>query len=115
MLKSRKIGFCILGILLLVLRLSYVSLFSYDLSINENYFTTDDPSPKAQQTKYLLNNPINIDVVSVAQECFNQFNIMRNCNMTLMQLALLTRIYHQVAPEDGDGIDGVIPKFSLVC
>ena len=35
--------------------------------------------------------------------------------MTLMQLALLTRIYHQVAPEDGDGIDGVIPKFSLVC
>lgn len=103
---EKKLDFAYLGILLLVLRLSYVSLFSYDLSINENYFTTDDPSPKAQQTKYLLNNPINIDVVSVAQECFNQFNIMRNCNMTLMQLALLTRIYHQVAPEDGDGIDG---------
>ena len=81
-------------------------MFSYDLAVNEVNFETEDPSPRAQETKYLLNNVINIDVINVAQECLDQFNLMRNCNLTLMQLALLTRLYHQFAPEDGDGIDG---------
>ncbi|RCK66486.1 Multidrug resistance regulator 1 [Candida viswanathii] len=103
---EKKLDFAYLGILLLILRLSYISLFSYDLAVNEVNFETQDPSPQAQETKYLLNNVINVDVINVAQECLDQFNIMRNCNLTLMQLALLTRLYHQFAPEDGDGIDG---------
>lgn len=103
---EKKLDFAYLGILLIILRLSYISLFSYDLAVNEVNFETEDPSPRAQETKYLLNNVINIDVINVAQECLDQFNLMRNCNLTLMQLALLTRLYHQFAPEDGDGIDG---------
>ncbi|CAI5760478.1 unnamed protein product [Candida verbasci] len=103
---EKRLDFASLGILLLMLRFSYISLFSYDSTINEINFQSNDPSPEAQQIKYLLNNPVNIDVVNISQLCLNQFNIMRNCNITLMQLALLTRMYHNLAPEDGDGIDG---------
>ncbi|KAL6450414.1 MRR1 Multidrug resistance regulator 1 [Candida maltosa Xu316] len=103
---EKKLDFATLGILLILLRFSYISLFSYDLALNELTFRTDDPCPKAQEVKYLINNAINIDVINVAQECLNQFNIMRNVNLTLIQLALLTRLYHQFAPEEGDGMDG---------
>lgn len=103
---EKKLDFAYLGILLIVLRFSYISLFSHDSTINEINFQTHDPSPKAQLVKFLLNNPIDIDVIDVAQLCLDQFNIMRTPSLTLMQLALMTRVYHLYAPEDGDGMDG---------
>ncbi|EGW29864.1 uncharacterized protein SPAPADRAFT_52722 [Spathaspora passalidarum NRRL Y-27907] len=103
---EKKMDFAYLGILLILLRLSYLSLFSNDSSVNEANLHTTDPSPNAQQVKYLMNNPINIDAIDVAQSCLNQFNLMRSINMTLMQLALFMRLYNSVAPEDGDGING---------
>ncbi|KAG7660579.1 uncharacterized protein J8A68_005845 [[Candida] subhashii] len=103
---EKRLDFAYLGILLLILRFSYLSLFSNEAKVNEANLKTTDPSPKAQQLKYLLNNPVNIDVVDVAQSCLDQFSLMRSINMTIMQLALYTRLYHQYSPEDGDGING---------
>ncbi|KAK6453712.1 uncharacterized protein RJT20DRAFT_131092 [Scheffersomyces xylosifermentans] len=103
---EKRMDFALLGLLLIVLRLSYLTLFTNVAAINEENFVTDDPSPRAQESKYLLNNPINIDVIDVAQTCLNQFNLMRSVNMTIMQLAVFTRLYHMYAPEDGDGTDG---------
>lgn len=101
-----RLDFAQLGLLLIVLRLSYLTLFTNVASINEANLILNDPSPRAQEIKYLLNNPINIDVIDVAQSCLNQFNLMKNVNMTTMQLAMYMRIYHMYAPEEGDGIDG---------
>ncbi|KAI5959934.1 uncharacterized protein KGF55_005166 [Candida pseudojiufengensis] len=101
---TKKLDFANLGILLIILRFSYISLFSQDSSINEINFQTNDPSK--QQIKFLLNNPINLDVINVAKLCLDQFNIMRGSNLTLLQLALLFRLYNYYAPEAGDGIDG---------
>ncbi|CAK9442379.1 uncharacterized protein LODBEIA_P61220 [Lodderomyces beijingensis] len=103
---EKKLDFAYLGILLILLRFSYISLFSHDSSVNEINFQTDDPCPQAQSVKFLLNHPINIDVIDVAQLCLDQFNIARSASITLLQLALMMRIYHSLAPEDGDGIDG---------
>mmetsp|Transcript_8611 Transcript_8611/g.10735 ORF Transcript_8611/g.10735 Transcript_8611/m.10735 type:complete len:922 (-) Transcript_8611:5931-8696(-) len=103
---EKRLDFAYLGLLLIVLRLSYLSLFSNITTLNEAKLYSNDPSPKAREFRYLLNNPINIDVIDVAQLCLNQFNLLRKGNMAIMQLAVFTRLYHMYAPEDGDGSDG---------
>lgn len=103
---EKKLDFANLGLLLLMLRFSYLSLLSTIESVNERNLNTSDQSPEAQRLKFLLNNPINLEVVDCAQECLNQFNLLRRVNMTIMQLALFTRLYHMYAPEDGDSADG---------
>lgn len=103
---EKKLDFAYLGLLLILIRFSYISLFSHDSTINEINFQTNNPEPKAQLIKFLLNNPIDIDVIDVAHLCLDQFNMMRCTNMAIMQLALMTRLYHLYAPELGDGIDG---------
>ncbi|KAK6461513.1 hypothetical protein DFJ63DRAFT_323151 [Scheffersomyces coipomensis] len=103
---NKKMDFATLGLLLIVLRLSYLTLFTNVASINEANIQSKDPSPRAQEVKYLLNNPVNIDCIDMAQTCLNQFNLTRSINMEIMQLAVYTRIYHCYAPEDGDGTDG---------
>ncbi|ODV80587.1 uncharacterized protein CANTADRAFT_28377, partial [Suhomyces tanzawaensis NRRL Y-17324] len=103
---SRRLDFAHLGALLLVLRFSYLTLFNNLNGSHDPRLSTDDPSPKVQELKYLLSNPIGLEIVEVAHECLNQFNLMRGINMSIMQLALLTRFYHMYAPEDGDGVDG---------
>lgn len=103
---EKRLDFAYLGLLLIVLRLSYLSLFSNITTLNEAKSYSNDPSPQAQEFRYLLNNPIDIDVIDVAQLCLNQFDLLRKANMAIMQLALFTRLYHMYAPEDGDGSDG---------
>ncbi|CAH2354980.1 multidrug resistance regulator 1 [[Candida] railenensis] len=103
---EKKLDFANLGLLLLMLRFSYLSLLSTIESVNERNLNTADQSPEAQRLKFLLNNPINLEIVDCAQECLNQFNLLRRVNMTIMQLALFTRLYHMYAPEDGDSADG---------
>ncbi|KAL7662723.1 Zn(2)-C6 fungal-type domain-containing protein [[Candida] zeylanoides] len=103
---EKKLDFAHLGLLLLMLRFSYLSLLTAVDSVNERNLNTTDPSPAAQRLRFLLNNPINLEVVELSQACLNQFNLLRHGSMAIMQLALFTRLYHIYAPEDGDGIDG---------
>lgn len=102
---ERKIDFTYLGTLLLVLRFAYLTLFTNSASINEANLSTDDPSPKAQDIKYLLSNVISIDVVDVAEMCLNQFNLVKTLTLPLLQLAIYTRVYRIYSPEDGEGRD----------
>ena len=103
---EKRLDFAYLGLLLIVLRLSYLSLFSNITTLNEAKLYSNDSSPKAQEFRYLFNNPINIDVIDVAQLCLNQFDLLRKSNMAIIQLAIFTRLYHMYAPEEGDGSDG---------
>lgn len=99
---ERKLDFAHLGILLLVLRFGH-------LTIAPNLGFTSRPtcgSDNCQEIEYLLQNPVEINVADTSQICLSQFNLMRSGNLTIMQLALLTRFYHMYAPEDGEGTDG---------
>ncbi|KAM9924433.1 hypothetical protein OXX59_004530 [Metschnikowia pulcherrima] len=93
------------GILLLVLRLSYLTLFTNDDTENEANLYTQDPSPKAQQRRFLMDNPIDVDVFGVAQECLFQFGYMRFTSIPLLQLCLFLKVYNSFAPENGEGAD----------
>lgn len=102
---QRKLDFLILGQLLVVLRFAYLSLFSNIIAVNVANYVTDDPNPLAQEIKFLLNNPVNIETINLAHECLNQFNLFGSINLSMLQLAMAIKYYHQYAPEDGDGAE----------
>lgn len=101
----RKMDFAYLGTLLVVLRFSYLSLFTNSYDINQNNFSSHDTSHCAQEIRYLLSNPISIDVIDIAELCLEQFNIMKSLKLPLLQFALFLRIYRVYSPEDGEGSD----------
>ncbi|ODV78812.1 uncharacterized protein CANTADRAFT_53839 [Suhomyces tanzawaensis NRRL Y-17324] len=103
---EKRLDFAHLGILLILLRLTYVSLFSNKSAANETNLKSTDPSPKIQELKYLMLNPINIDTANMAQLCLDQFELLWKTNLVVLQCALFMRCYHMFSPEDGDGSDG---------
>ncbi|KAK6465703.1 fungal transcriptional regulatory protein [Scheffersomyces coipomensis] len=104
---QKKTDFAHLGILFVVLRLAYLSLFFNKSSINETILSkTESLTPEEDERKYLLLNPINLCSIEVAQTCLHQFQLLRKLSLPILQIALYLRIYHRLAPEDGDGLDG---------
>ena len=102
---EKRLDFAYLGILLVLLRITYLSFFLNRYEVNENNLNTTDPSVEAQELKYLLSHPIDITAVDLAQECLKQFDFIRKTNFTVLQGAFLLRLYSMFAPEDGDGAD----------
>lgn len=103
---DRKLDLATVGILLVILRLAYLSLMLNNTLLTESLLNSNDPSPKIQERKYLLQNPVSIHTVNVAELCFDQFKITRRSNFLLLQFGVFLRVYHIYAPEDGDGADG---------
>lgn len=105
---EKRLDFAHVGILLIILRLAYLSLFTNRNDINERRLNTDEfddlMGPKTY--KYLLSNPITMNIIDVAQECLDQFNIFRHPSIPVLQLTYYMKVYHTYAPEDGDGADG---------
>lgn len=99
---EKRIDVVYLALLLMVLRFGYLTLFTNSDAINEANLRTTDPSQSAQETKFLMHNPIDIDFVDVAQLCLSQFGFLRVCNLPLLQLSLYMKLYYSFAPENGD-------------
>lgn len=103
---EKKLDLATIGILLIILRLAYLSLFSNNSSLNEFILNSAHPNKENALVQYLMKNPININTIDVASLCLDQFQVLRRSNFTVLQLALFLRLYHTYAPEDGDGADG---------
>lgn len=114
---SQKHDILHLGILLMMLRLAYLSLFSSRALVNKARLTSTDPSPEAQTMKYLLSNPINSGSAVIAHVCLNHSQLFHKVRLQTLQLALLLNHYYYLSPEDGDGLqtqDGRIYHGTLV-
>lgn len=101
-----QLDFAYLGLLLAFLRFSYLALFSNKREVNEYNLNNDDPNQDAQELRYLLSNPIKIQVTEVSHLCLNQFNLFKNPHFVVLQLFYTLRLYHMFGPEEGDGVDG---------
>lgn len=101
---SNKIDYINLAILLMVLRFSFVSLFSNRESVNEAIVRSDDPI--YSELKYLLTHPIDINVVEICSSCLHQFLYLQDVTIPLFLLVLLLRAYRYLAPEVGFREDG---------
>ncbi|KAK6459562.1 fungal transcriptional regulatory protein [Scheffersomyces xylosifermentans] len=103
---EKRLDFAYVGVLCVVLRLSYLSLFFNRSSINEAILKKPSAYPDDQVRKYLLLNGIHICAIDMAQICLHQFQLLRKVSLPILQCALYLRLYHTLAPEDGDGLDG---------
>lgn len=99
---DKKLDLVYLALLLMVLRFGYLTLFTNSDAINEANLRTNDPSQRAQEIKFLMHNPIDIDFVDVAHLCLLLFGYVRTGNLRLLQLALFMKLYYSFAPENGD-------------
>lgn len=101
---EKKRDLATIGILLIVLRLSFLALFSNSQSFESNkhgsYLSVDEAD-----IRYLSSHLIESDFINLSQMCLDQFQLLRNKNFFIFQLAFLLQVYHIVAPE-GDGVDG---------
>lgn len=114
---EKQIDLATIAILLIVIRFAYLSAFSNIKAENEKVLTATDDSPLAEM-KYILHNPIALDVINLSQVCIDQFDHFKRTNMTVLQYMALLRVYYQFAPEHGDGYDGgvshVLPSMCVL-
>lgn len=101
---EKRGDFATLGILLIMLRLSYLSTLSNNKEVNERVLASDDA--ELAEMRFILSNPVNIDVANLAQLCLDQFDLQRRSSITVLQCAVFMRLYQTYSPEEGDGADG---------
>lgn len=94
-----RLDFAHIGVLCLVLRMSYLSLISNDVLEN----TDAKCSASDDKDRHLLLCPIGIEFVDFSRFCLNQSQISNRASLFVMQLVVYMRIYMEVAPEDPDG------------
>ncbi|EMG48507.1 hypothetical protein G210_0908 [Candida maltosa Xu316] len=109
---SHALDYSTLGILLLILRLSYLSLISNDDEFNSMVLNN---APVCEDCKFtqeelvnlnkILRIEIGIESTFLASDCFWKFGIYQKSCLPIMQLALMLRVYFFVCPEDPDGPD----------
>lgn len=101
---EQKLDIAYMGLLLVVLRFSYMALRP-DISVNRSETNTMFEENQ-DYINLLLENPISPDVVGISKQCLSRFNILNGVNMIVFQLMLYIRLYLMYAPEEGDGPDG---------
>lgn len=93
--------FSYLGILVVVLRITYLFLLSNDEPENKMKISIDEQFKEVENTRYLLMNPISHNVMSITEYCFTQVKSFDRISMPFLQLLLFMKLYHLSAPEMG--------------
>ena len=99
---SKKLDLATIALCFICLRMTYLSLYSNKDSTNRSIVDSQDMT----LTKFLFQNPINSSCIDVANSCIQCFHFRRKSNLSVFQAILYMRFYRNIAPEEGDGIDG---------
>lgn len=100
---SKKIDFATIGLLFVLMRLSYISLISNTMEVNEQNVKSSPTTDSAKEIRTLLLNPIGIEFVDMSRNCLNEFQLFHKTSLEVLQLALYMRLYMFSAPEDSEG------------
>lgn len=93
---ERRLDFAHVGLTLLVLRFSHLSLTSNVAKVKNL------PKHALPEMQRLAAFTIGTEFVDVAHHCLNQFNTCRAATMPVLQLTLFVRLYQIYGPEIGD-------------
>lgn len=96
---ENRIDLTLIGILCLVLRMSYLSLISNEVLENTDVLKRR----QGDADNHLLLCPIGIEFVDYSRLCLNQYQVANRASLGVIQLVVYMRIYMEVAPEDPDG------------
>lgn len=81
-----------LGLLCIVLRLSYLAFISNDPKATNDFQSSD-----------LLRWPIGLEYVDYARTCLSRLQILNCSNLSVLQLMVFMRIYIELSPEEIEG------------
>lgn len=90
----------VIATLLILIRLSYLSLFSNDVRKNENLLNSQSYSLYIRNKKYLLQHPIPIETINIAKSCIRELDLISLPNLAIFQASLMIQIYQTYAPEE---------------
>lgn len=102
---EKKKDLAIISTLLLVSRLTYLSVFSNVITENDEILNNTDDTIDSDK-KFIMENPIPLDAVNVAEHCLREFDLTQNTNLLVLQAATFLKIYRGYAPEEGLGTTG---------
>lgn len=85
-------------IILVILRLSYQSIFKNDIIKNKEMLDST-----GTVESILLSNPISLDIIDVVDRYLKEFNCVRRQSFEVLQAFLMRRVYKKVGAEEGDG------------
>lgn len=89
-----------LATLLITLRLSYLSLFSNLIEKNEEILKSEDSSLTSQNRRFLMEHPVPIGAINIAELCIKEFDLTSESCLTLFQSLCIMHIYRKHAPEE---------------
>lgn len=87
------------AILLIVLRLSYLSLLGNNAKKNEFRLNSEEMKLDSE-SQILLNNPIPLETLSIVELCINEFGCIKEPTLELFQALAIIQIYRTYAPEE---------------
>lgn len=103
---TRKQDYVFMGMCLIMLRLSYLSLFRNSIAANESVVNAPDAVDslrKQQDVRFLLLHPIPVESIAVAKGCLKQVDMFRRVSLGTFQCMLFLKSYTAHAPEEGEG------------
>lgn len=89
-----------LATFLITVRLSYLSLFSNDVIKNEELLNSEDASLNSRDKSYLMQHPIPIEAITIAEQCIKEFELITEPGLALFQSLCMMHIYRAYAPEE---------------
>lgn len=102
---EKRLDLATMVIVFTALRLAYLSAFSNNKRENKHVLAAPPGSPLSEH-QYILKHPINIEVITLAKFCLEQFDLLHTCDMVVFQAAIILKAYQFYCPEEGDGVDG---------
>lgn len=110
---NKKKDLATICILLIVLRMSYLSIFSNFVNQNDSVLNLQEKSVENCEARILMMNPVSLDSIEVAESCLKEYDLTANQDLLVLQAAAFMRIYRSYAPEEGSGYaDGDLLVFN---
>lgn len=105
---TSRLDYITLGQLLIMLRLSFISLFKNNEVENMQSINHQNPQPSLDAIQFLIKSPIDIAVVNITRECLALFQKIEKGDdeLGVIQLTILVKVYLKYAPEEENGGDG---------
>lgn len=100
---SKRLDFAYLGMLLVIVRFSYLSLF-VNVSKDQTLIPCNEIPP--EDFAYFVKNPIDVTAIELARECLTQFQKKKKISLEVLQCGMFLWTYSLFSPDEAEGADG---------
>lgn len=99
---TKKLDLTQLGILFVIMRLTYLTYLYNKTAKNIENKTSTDPDLEAQEIRLILTNPIGNESTKLAQAIFEQFQSVNQITVPMIQLVIYIKIISYYDPIEAD-------------